>query len=208
SKYLFDYVCKHRPDIKAVWLTKNKAVKAQLRAEGKPCYLSHEKTARKLRLKAGVLFFTNGAHDVGNFDLTRGAYKVALWHGMPLKRIFFANNYFQNRSKSINRQLQYYIVKLYNKAGRDLSIATSEMAKQFLIESFEIPTPSVVITGQPRNDVLFDRDVAHRLKKRLGHTSDEPFIFFMLTWRDSGNYDDFFTAEATYLDQIITALSI
>src|SRR5699024_6385547 len=139
--------------------------------------------------------------------LTRGAYKVALWHGMPLKRIFFANNYFRNRSNNINRLLQYYVLKLYNKAGRDLSIATSETAKRFLIESFEIPANAVAITGQPRNDVLSAPDIVSCLKKQLGHAAEEQFILFMPTWRDSGHYDDFFTGEATYLDQIITALS-
>lgn len=199
SKYLFEYVIRNLPEIDAVWITKDNKVKERLIKEGKKCYLSREREGQKLRLKAGYIFFTNGISDLGKFDLCHGAIKVALWHGMPLKRLCFATNNLKKRNKSIFRYIQYLILKLYSKTQRDITIATSVKAKEFLVECFELKPRSVLITGQPRNDVLFDSKIVNRLRRKLNHREGEHFVLYMPTWRDFGQHERF-------LDEIIYSL--
>src|SRR5690554_5957703 len=138
SKYFFEYVLEHMPNIRAVWITKNPSVKKELSESGVECYLYNEKKARALRAKAGFIFYTNGMADIGDVDLGSGAVKVALWHGMPLKKIYYASNNLQKRNENFIRQIQFRILKIYNNSQRSLTIATSKQAKDFLIECFDV----------------------------------------------------------------------
>lgn len=202
SKYLFEYVVENFPSIEAVWITKNPQIKKNLLAENKQCYLSNEFIARKLRMSAGIVFFTNGISDIGNYDLSHGSKKIALWHGMPLKKLHYATNSIKNR-KNIIRFLQYFFLKLYHGSDRDITIATSERTKEFLIESFDVQPESVFITGQPRNDVLFDQNLSNKLKIKLHHKPDERFILYIPTWRDFGKNESFLNniIQSLYIDE-------
>ncbi len=203
-KYLFEYVCQNCPEITAVWITKKKTVKEELLKQGKKCYLSDEKEAKRIRLKAGFYFFTHGYHDFGDFDFGQGAVKVGLGHGMPLKKAYFATNFFQERNKSIVRRLQYLVMKIHNKAEQDITIASSEKTKKWLMECYETKPQNTLITGQPRNDILFNSKVAYQMKHQLHHKKEERFVLYMPTWRDTGGYGGFSSGgEASFLKHVL-----
>ena len=199
SKYLFEYVVTNYPNINAIWITKNKEVKSKLLNENKKCYLSNELIARKSRLNAGFVFFTNGLTDVGNYDLCHGSMKIYLSHGMNIKKLYYATNKIKKRKNNFIRIAQYYFIKIYNDTHRNITIATSKKTKEFLIESFEVPSEKVLITGLPRNDILFDKNITDKLKNKLGHKSKERFILYIPTWRNFGQNESF-------LDNIIDSL--
>lgn len=192
SKYLFEYVLKSQNNINAVWITKNRTVKERLTEQGMSCFLYNEFQGIKTRLKAKVVFYTNGINDIGKYDLSHGAIRVALWHGMPLKRMYFAQERFDYKSNfNLRKYLRYVVLKAYNRFGRDITIATSEAAKDLLIKCFEVEPESVYITGQPRNDVLFNDRNEDEVKKLLGHNTDEKFILYIPTWRTLNQVDPF-----------------
>ena len=199
AKYLFEYVNKNLPEINAIWITKNNEIKRKIIEDGKNCYLFNESEGRKARLNGGYVFFTNGITDFGPYDLCQGAVKIALWHGMPLKKLWFATNNLEKRKNNIFRFIQYCILKIYNHAQRDFTIATSETTKKLLIECFEVKPETVFITGQPRNEVLFNASAAKKMKQILNHQSDEKFVLYMPTWREKGLND-------VFLDNIIAEL--
>ena len=199
SKYLFEYVVENFPEIEAIWITKNLDIKNKMLIENKKCYLANELPARKLRLNAGFVFFTNGISDIGNYDLSHGSIKIALWHGMTIKKLYYSTNSIKNRKNNIIRIAQYYFLKIYNETHRNITIATSKKTKEFLIQSFEVPAEKVLITGQPRNDILFDKNISDKLKNKLGHKSKERFILYIPTWRNFGQNESF-------LDNIIDSL--
>ena len=199
SKYLFEYVVKNLPEVNAVWITKDISIKKQLQNKNFKCYLFNEKKAVKLRINAKYIFFTNGINDIGTYDLSQGSVKIALWHGMPLKKMLYASNSLQKRNKNLIRFLQYIYLKIYNPTQRSISIATSIKTKELLVKSFELAEKSVYITGQPRNDILFDSSIAIKVKRQLSHCSNEKFILYMPTWRQFGQND-------IYLDSIIEQL--
>jgi len=191
SKYLFEYVSQNLPHINIVWITKNNTIKQKLKNSNLSCHMYNEFQGYKSRLNAGYVFFTNSMRDFGNIDLCHGAIKIALWHGMPIKKMQFASNNFRQKDSNFIKYLQYSMLKIYNSKQRDVSIATSEATKNNLIESFELHPKSVFITGQPRNDVLFETKKAIFLRDLLKHNSKNTFILYMPTWRNFNQNDTF-----------------
>lgn len=191
SKYLYEFVSHNLPHINIIWITKNNTIKKRLNDSNLSCYMYNEFQGYKSRLNAGYVFFTNSMRDFGNFDLCHGSIKIALWHGMPIKKMQFASNNFRQKDFNKVKYLQYMMLKTYNSKQRDVSIATSEATKNNLIECFELNPKSVFITGQPRNDVLFESNKANFIRKLLKHNSNNTFILYMPTWRKFNQHDTF-----------------
>ena len=63
---------------------------------------------------------------------------VNLWHGMPLKNIGYLDG------KKVIPQ-------------SSLAIATSKVSQEIISQSFGLNTNNVLITGQPRCDLMFDK---------------------------------------------------
>lgn len=210
SKYVFEYVSKYMPNINSVWITNNYKTKNQIVNLGYKCYIYNELNGRKARLNAKYVFYTNGMTDFGTYDLCHGAIIVALWHGMPLKRLLYATNNLQRRKRNILRFLQYAVLKIYNKSHRDFTIATSETTKDLLIKCFEVKPETVIISGQPRNDGLFNKTAILSLKQKLNHKPKDKFILYMPTWREIGNNEKFLqdilinlTNDSTFINSLI-----
>ncbi len=200
SKYLFEYVVSNMPHIDAIWITRTPGVKRSLSKAGKKCFLSNEPAGRLARLNAGFAFFTGSLEDFGKYDLCHGAVKVALWHGMPLKRLFYAQEQWAEENMGFyKRIIAKPRTKLYNRYQRNLTIATSKQTKDFLIQSYEVSPETVQVTGQPRNDVLFEKKTTRLLKQKLKHPAEKKFILYMPTWRKLRQHDPF-------LDRIIQKL--
>jgi CDP-glycerol glycerophosphotransferase (TagB/SpsB family) len=78
SKALFLWLCAHRPDIKAVWISSDPDVVRLLRANG---YLACRKgsiASTSYLLRAGAYFFCHGPEDI-SLPLSGGALLVNLW---------------------------------------------------------------------------------------------------------------------------------
>lgn len=153
SRYFYEYLMKKNLDkeLKIIWITCNKDILKKPNI--KKSYLANSLKGIWYKLRAGVVFYTNGMYDFGRIDLSKGAYKVALWHGMPLKRIYFAGNKYIKYSKwqKILRKIKN---ALYSNIDRDLTISTSKEMSKNLKECFRIEDDEIIITGQPRNDLL------------------------------------------------------
>ncbi|MCE7697904.1 MAG: CDP-glycerol glycerophosphotransferase family protein [Methanobacterium paludis] len=151
SKYLFEYVNENRPEIRAVWLTKNKEAMKLIKEKGYEVYLKNSIKGYGLSFKAGTGILSNSINDV--IPYTCGRMKIIqLWHGSPLKKIMMDNtktHLFQN--KLILNLFPFfkkdYTAKMY--------IAPSEEVKNRIVSAFRVTDQKVKITGYPRNDVFF-----------------------------------------------------
>lgn len=87
SKYLFEYILEHHPEIKAVWVTKNKDIYNQLIAENKPVVMWRTRECRKIVSRAELAFIDHfKMSDVDNRSGFNDKTKVVqLWHGVGLK---------------------------------------------------------------------------------------------------------------------------
>lgn len=92
--------------------------------------------------------------------------KINLWHGMPLKNIGFMDS----EAKEI--------------ATCDYLISTSEMFKNVMSKSFKLKENKVFLTGQPRNDLLFEETKFYK-KMAIDKKKYNRIIMYLPTYRKS-----------------------
>jgi CDP-glycerol glycerophosphotransferase len=144
--------------------------------------------------RAGVLVVTHGLGDVNRYA-NGGAFVVQLWHGIPLKRIGLdspATTEVPNVPGA--PLLRRAIAVLYRAAAQRIRVlpAASHRARGRLESAFGLGDARVVVTGEPRVDVL---STGSREKRRSAASArlvqavgDIPAsartILYAPTWRD------------------------
>ena len=145
SYALFRYMIEYNFDqkYKLVWLTSdmdpkllNKKIKAEF-DKNIQCYSKKSFIGIWNYLKAFKVFCTHG---IFSFITVKNDKKINLWHGMPLKAIGFLDEKYKN------------LEKVYN---QDYLIATSDFFKNIMQRAFD--EENVFVSGQPRNDLLFEK---------------------------------------------------
>ena len=144
--------------------------------------------------RAGVLVVTHGLGDVNRYA-NGGAFVVQLWHGIPLKRIGLdspATTQVPNVPGSW--LLRRAVAVLYHAAAQRIRVlpAASHRARGRLESAFGLGDDRVVVTGEPRVDVLSagSLDDARNAASAMlrGVLGDLPAaartILYAPTWRD------------------------
>ncbi|MDI5934375.1 CDP-glycerol glycerophosphotransferase family protein [Halomonas kalidii] len=87
SRMLFEHMHENRDDsgIRVVWSTKSDEIRKELTNRGYPVVKADSLSGFLTTVCAGVCIYTHYAHD-HNRIAAFGAYKIQLWHGIPLKR--------------------------------------------------------------------------------------------------------------------------
>ena len=149
SKWLYEYILQHKPEIKSIWITKNRDVYNMLRTTGKPVYMSKSLKGIWFCLRAKYIFITSTQNDVNKYFLN-GSKQIWLWHGMPLKKIVYCGDY---ANISIFQKLfnPYEAVKPY------ATITSSDYFTSYLQAAFRLPKERIWGTGLPRCDVFFTK---------------------------------------------------
>ena len=149
SKFLFEHICENHPEIRCIWITRNPEVCNHVKALGYECYTSTSLKGVFWMLRGGVAIMTNGIDDFSPIPLIGGAKIIALWHGVGgFKKIY--NENCSGRSLLIKKTVD----RFYSWVHRDFSLATSEYTAQRTMEQFNVKRNSIMITGQPRNDLF------------------------------------------------------
>lgn len=174
SKYLFEYVCKEHPEIRAVWITVNKSVYEELMSRGKEVYLANTPSANEIIKQAGVAFFTNSLNDFGDNPLLNGAKMCALFHGVGFKDEL---RELENQN-TIKAKIKWLKHKIYDLSYTSFIFTTSDfLKKKFYIQQYNASLERIILTGQPRNDLFFD------LSTKIDHASEQ-YILYMPTFRE------------------------
>ena len=114
--------------------------------------------------RAGVVVITHGFGDVNRYG-GAGAFTVQLWHGIPLKRIGLDSPATTQvppvPGAAVLRRLIRY---LYRSSAQRIDVlpAASDRARGRLESAFGLGDDRVVVTGEPRVDVLSTGTVAER----------------------------------------------
>lgn len=188
TKYFFEYMNENKKEIRSIWISNKKEIVDKVRDRGYEAYLSMSKEGKYFMKKAGVALFTNSILDLGDIDLCTSAYKVALWHGMPLKRIYLADNRNENCSE-LKKKLKTFKRSIYSDIERDLSICTSEITRKHMKKTFDLLEDNIVISGQPRNDLFIENkklnlsDVIKIENVKEIQESNSKIISYMPTYR-------------------------
>lgn len=182
AKFLFEHVNKNHRNIRCVWLTRNKNVVNQVRQLGYEAYLSSSLKGVKVSLRCGVAIMTNGLDDFGAVPLMGGAKIVALWHGVGGFKKIYNENY-----SGLKLKVKRTVDAVFNWAGRDISLGTSEYTAERVMEQFDVKRNSIVITGQPRNDLFHENIDREKLVSGINFASFAKVVLYMPTYRVSPN---------------------
>lgn len=187
TKYLFEYVNKNHPEIRAVWLTKEDSVVEQVRALGYECYKWSSVKGAWLTLRAGVAFETEGDNDISRFLNIKRTKVVQLWHGMGIKAVGVTSGW--------NSSLSQKQIKKSEKAFREKNatwywFCASEEAKKKYSEAFFVPEKQFIITGQPKDDILaVEKENAYITALRNDHPKAKIAVY-LPTHRNFGRQTD------------------
>lgn len=195
SLALFHHSHSADPQLRLDWLARDDQDIAAAAALGIRATAKSSLRGLWLTLRAGVVVVTHGFGDVNRYGL-RGAFIAQLWHGIPLKLIQLDSAATLRISiPLLTRQVSALLRRFYRGGYRRnicLIPAASELVAGRLRTAFGLPDDRVVVTGDPRDDVLSDGSSTDRrssarstLFDALGIAdSAQRIVLFAPTWRD------------------------
>lgn len=125
--------------------------------------------------ESDIIITTNMEYPFNKDDFNPKQIVIDLWHGFPLKTMFYAdsNYYDKNSIAPLYKQLNYLM-------------SYSPLYNDILHTCTRVNPNNFVITGAPRNDLLFLANSRELLLKILNkHDKGQKFIFYMPTFRST-----------------------
>jgi len=158
SKYFFLHA---ERELKIIWITNSDAIYKLLKSKGYPVEKKYSFKGLLCVIRAGFYIYSHYPSDI-NFPLSRGAIRINIWHGIPLKHIEYDYDLpdLSKGNKFINLCMVFFGVYtiLFNiDNSRLLSFDyilgdDSRYAKQGLTSGFRLQGNQLLTFGLPRRD--------------------------------------------------------
>lgn len=200
SKYLFEHVIQHEPDIHPLYVINDDELRNKLQKKYGEQYFIETKSYKGIKkvLNAGV-WFTSAGLPVYGLNLNKNRLIINLWHGVPLKKIALMEN---DLSKVTKIYFKYIFSKNYSYV-----LTTSNELIDIMQQSFGVEEKKVKVLGQPRNDAIFKKNERKKILNDLyGELPDyTKIMLYAPTFRDNNHtrffpFDDF---NQTELDEFL-----
>lgn len=202
SKYLYLYIVSNIENVRPIWISKRLETVKKLNEAGYEAYYSYSWAGVYYLLKSRYVFFTNSKRDIGVWGFTGGAESINLWHGNQIKEFRINKNW----SKNMERKADYHVVTS-SETALDL------YAEMPWIDSSkpEFKQNKAIITGYPRNDILFhdipdseigvDSDLLSQIKSLNKRNT---VLIYLPTWRPYGEENPLFQEDnLTRIDEYL-----
>ncbi len=216
SAAFFQY-CQHEfaDKVRLVWISRDRGIVSDLRARGYEAHWIWSLPGVWCCVRAKLYIFDSFSKDI-NFWTSRGAKKVNLWSGVPLKA--FERDIQNPRSRYYrlfhgSMPERYFLAMMmpWHVERPDLIIATSPETAQITQRAFDLAPEAIAVTGFPRNDVMFSSGATAAASQRSWPESfrravdeNRPIFMYLPTYRDSGN--PFFEVDWAELDRLMEKL--
>ena len=128
-------------------------------------------------LRSKYVFLTHGPGDILYARYSFRKVVIYIGHGTPIKTFIYTNPNFTFKEKLLSK----LEVSTYS-----YIVASSETEKMTLTKCFNKSVDEVIITGAPRNDLLFK--VQRNIKKEYGF---DKIVLYAPTFRDNGSFEYF-----------------
>ncbi|WP_225049590.1 CDP-glycerol glycerophosphotransferase family protein [Priestia megaterium] len=185
-KYIYMHLEKANPSFEYCWITKNKELYEKKKSKNF-LYLYSCKGIYYL-LRGKYLVISHQVNDL--FPPLHGRKTIIqLWHGTPLKRLGYDRDQSLNkRSKNTLKKFYYAFFGYLYYMKADYVIVSAQNQKQIFSSAFGIPQENVLVLGQPRNDILLnkqlvDNNYTDKLEFLLELSSYESIISWLPTHR-------------------------
>ncbi|MCX7986904.1 MAG: CDP-glycerol glycerophosphotransferase family protein [Bacteroidales bacterium] len=153
SKYLFLYIIKNHPKIKAIWIYEKKHSQQFINFPFKAYYQWSIKGLYHC-LTAKVYIFSAYSKEI-NFFTSGGAILFNLWHGIGIKKIeFLIDSGPLKKNFQFNLQNLWKYPWIFRKPDYVLS-TSSYTSDNFFAPAFRIKKNQCIEIGYPRCDILF-----------------------------------------------------
>jgi len=183
SRYFYEHLNDNKEKYelkKIIWVSDDENIIDFIRNSGRMAYRKKSLIGCYYHLRAKFFFYDQNAKDI-NYNFTRGAFRINLWHGIPLKKIGY-----HYKKKSTKNLLQEINNKFTTQKNLNFILETSKFSGQLLSTAFELKT----IQGPyPRNEYLIG-NIASSLSEAeksylsLINKSNKKVIFYLPTFRD------------------------
>lgn len=214
SKYLFLYVLKNHPDVKAVFVTEKKSLCQLLKKKQLPCVLKWSLKGFYYGLKAKNYFISAYINDI-NYWTSGHARIFNLWHGIPLKKIEFDITTGPLAKKYQQRKLKLRLFKPWLYRKPDFVLSTSPEVSRLFASAFRVKEEQCPALGYPRTDPFFwpEDERWQHLKNEAekeayelcrSFASYRHVLLYMPTWRDDRS--DFLQVAFPDLEKLNTVL--
>lgn len=181
SRYLFEYVKDHHPEITPLFVINDPALRQALSVQHGSQYFIETESISGIRraLRAGVWFTSAGLPAYGT-GLCRDRQIINLWHGVPLKKIALLD-------PNLHRASRIYFQKIFSE-NYTCVLTTSHSLISLMAQSFHIPEDKIKVWGQPRNDGIFQQNDRAALLQEVYPDLPEyhTAVLYAPTFRDHG----------------------
>ncbi len=183
SKYLYLH-WRREAFIRCIWISGDKALIKRLQAQGHEAYPRRSLQGIYHCLTAKYYFYSSYLGDI-NQHLGKGAIKVNLWHGSPMKKIEFdidsgplAEIYHAPKPARFNYHQQHI--------RPDLMLSPSAQMSRCFQSAFRLKPEQLLRASYPRTD-YFSRspNAATPLSQLIGRPFKQ-VILYAPSWRDTG----------------------
>jgi CDP-glycerol glycerophosphotransferase (TagB/SpsB family)/glycosyltransferase involved in cell wall biosynthesis len=134
-------------------------------------------------MESDIIITTNMEYGFNKFDFDPNKIVVDLWHGFPLKNMFFEDPYYHDKSSITPYWSQFNYLLSY-----------SDLYSEVVNKCVKVNPNNFFITGAPRNDLLFTQNQNSRgeLFDLMGKEDNgQKIIVYMPTFRHSDQKKDF-----------------
>lgn len=204
-------------DVRLVWLATTDDELARARGLGLDAVAKLSARGFWLTMRARVQVVTHGQGDVNRYG-ARGGVLVQLWHGIPLKKLHLDSPAALTAPGRLRRAV---LIRGFRTVGRQISLfpVSSERLVGRIASAFGVAPERVVVTGDPRDDVLLHGSATERRVAARALVEDAvgplppTVVMYAPTWRD-GDTDpatpdtDTWDAIAEWLERVDAVLIV
>lgn len=188
AAWLFLWVLRERPAVKAVWVTRSLPLALRLRRASIPVRLEWTPRGLWTAARARIVVQSHGPGDA-YYPAVAGAFVVNLWHGVPIKHIMLDHPpdlAIMQPARPLGRLYQHLRRPGFLR-GPDLLMAMTPSGRRRMEQASGLPSARTSDAGFPRLQAFtsaappwpFPEDVAMAKELRNGHRL---MVLFLPTW--------------------------
>ncbi|WP_026728010.1 CDP-glycerol glycerophosphotransferase family protein [Flavobacterium denitrificans] len=197
TKYLFISLTMERPDIKAIWITSNRETIKKIRNNSGLAYYRWSLKGIIYTILAKYWFVTTTVAEI-DYYTSRGATVINLWHGIPIKKIYFDTDNVEDFNRYHNPSfIQKWIDEPSVFRLSNYMVSTSNhVSVNVFCSALKVELENCLNFGQARTDIFFFDD--QKYNEWVNKWESNSFIsiidrakksnyvwIYMPTWRES-----------------------